>query len=77
MKYESEKEMLFAFLSRIDYNQDWKEVEHEISYDLGDYAFNDISPDKIVRIARLIHTELRDHKQLMIADESDDSVECK
>jgi len=38
-EYNSDKEVVFAFMRRVDYNQTWKEIEYGLSYDFGDYDF--------------------------------------
>lgn len=39
MAYNSDKEVVFAFMRRVDYNQTWKEIEYGLGYDFGDYNF--------------------------------------
>ena len=39
MEYNSDKEVVFAFMRRVDYNQTWKEIEFGLGYDFGDYNF--------------------------------------
>lgn len=39
MEYNSDKEVVFSFMRRVDYNQTWKEIEFGLGYDFGDYNF--------------------------------------
>ena len=39
MAYKNDKEVVFAFMRRIDYNQTWEEIARGIDYDLGDFNF--------------------------------------
>ena len=37
--YNNDKEVIFAFMRRVDYNQTWEEIEFGLGYDFGDYYF--------------------------------------
>ena len=37
MAYNNDKEVVFAFMRRVDYNQTWEEIEYGLGYDFGDY----------------------------------------
>mgnify|MGYP003643545382 CR=1 FL=1 len=39
MGYNNDKEVVFAFISRVNYNQTWEEIEFDLGYDFGDYNF--------------------------------------
>lgn len=39
MAYENDKEVIFAFIRRVDYNKSWQEIEYGLGYDFGDYDF--------------------------------------
>jgi hypothetical protein len=39
MAYNNDKEVVFAFMRRVDYNQTWEEIEYELGYNFGDYDF--------------------------------------
>jgi len=39
MAYNSDKEVVFAFMRRVDYNQTWEEIEYGLGYDFGDFRF--------------------------------------
>lgn len=39
MAYNSDKEVVFAFMRRVDYNKTWEEIEYALGYDFGDYYF--------------------------------------
>ncbi len=39
MSYSSDKEVVFAFMRRVNYNQTWEEIEYGLGYDFGDYRF--------------------------------------
>jgi hypothetical protein len=39
MSYNNDKEVVFAFMRRVDYNQTWEEIEYQLGYDFGDYNF--------------------------------------
>lgn len=39
MSYNNDKEVVFAFMRIVDYNQTWEEIEHQLGYDFGDYNF--------------------------------------
>lgn len=39
MGYDSDKEVVFALMSRVNYNQTWEEIEYQLGYDMGDYNF--------------------------------------
>ena len=39
MAYDSDKEVVFALMRRVDYNKTWEEIEYELGYDMGDYNF--------------------------------------
>lgn len=39
MGYNSDKEVVFAFLRRIDLNKTWEEINHDMGYDFGDFHF--------------------------------------
>lgn len=41
MQYNSDKEVVFAFMRRVDYNQTWKEIEFGLGYDFGDFHFGE------------------------------------
>lgn len=58
MNHDSKKDMAFYFLKRIDYNQEWKDVEYGMGYDFGDFNFDKPGiQEKIRRIAKQIHLE--------------------
>lgn len=35
----TDKEVVFAFMRRVDYNQTWEGIEYGLGYDFGDYTF--------------------------------------
>jgi len=37
--YANDKEVVFSFLRRIDYNQRWEDIEFGMGYDFGDFNF--------------------------------------
>lgn len=39
MGYNSDKEVVFAFMRRVDYNQTWEKIEYGLGYDFGDFRF--------------------------------------
>ncbi len=39
MGYSSDKEVVFALMSRVDYNKSIEEIHHDLGYDMGDYNF--------------------------------------
>lgn len=39
MGYNSDKEVVFALMSRVNYNQSWEDIEFALGYDFGDYRF--------------------------------------
>lgn len=39
MQYSSDKEVVFAFMRRVDYNKTWEEIDFELGYNFGDYNF--------------------------------------
>ena len=39
MGYTSDKQVVFAFLRRVDFNQTWEEIEWGLGYDFGDFDF--------------------------------------
>ncbi len=39
MSYKNDKEVVFALMRRVDYNQSWEEIEYGLGYDMGDYNF--------------------------------------
>ena len=39
MGYNSDKEVVFAFMRRVDYNKSWEDIEFGLGYDFGDYQF--------------------------------------
>jgi hypothetical protein len=39
MEYSNDKEVVFAFMRRVNYNKTWKEIEFDLGYDFGDYYF--------------------------------------
>lgn len=50
--YDNDKEMLFYFLCRINYNQSLEKMKMDIGYDLGDFMFeNKETKEKIRRLA--------------------------
>lgn len=51
--------MMFHLLSKINYNQSWEGIKHDLGYDLGDYHFiGRDSREIILRLARQMHIEL-------------------
>jgi len=41
MAYNSDKEVVFSFLQRVDFNEPWDKIEFGLSYDFGDFRFGD------------------------------------
>ena len=39
MAYNNDKEVIFAFMRRVNYNLTWEEIEFGLGYDFGDYNF--------------------------------------
>jgi hypothetical protein len=39
MEYNNDKEVVFALMRRVDYNQTWEEIEYQLGYDMGDFDF--------------------------------------
>jgi hypothetical protein len=39
MAYSNDKDVVFSFMQRVDYNKSWEEIEYELGYDFGDYNF--------------------------------------
>jgi hypothetical protein len=39
MEYKSDKDVIFSFMKRVDYNKTWAEIEHDLGYVFGDYNF--------------------------------------
>ena len=39
MGYSSDKQVVFSFLSRIDFNESWEDIEYGMGYDFGDFNF--------------------------------------
>jgi hypothetical protein len=39
MKYKNDKEVVFVFMRRVNYNLPWEEIEYQLNYDFGDYNF--------------------------------------
>lgn len=39
MAYNNDKEVVFSFMRRVDYNQTWEEIEYGLGYYFGDYNF--------------------------------------
>ena len=39
MNYNNDKEVVFAFMRRVDFNQSWEDIEYGLGYDFGDYHF--------------------------------------
>lgn len=39
MAYNNDKEVVFAFMRRVDYNKSWEEIEYDLGYDFGDFNF--------------------------------------
>lgn len=39
MAYNNDKEVIFAFMRRVNYNQSWEDIEYGLGYDFGDYNF--------------------------------------
>jgi hypothetical protein len=39
MAYNNDKEVVFAFMRRVDFNKSWEEIEYGLGYDFGDYNF--------------------------------------
>mgnify|MGYP003639017725 FL=1 len=39
MAYNSDKEVVFAFMRIVDYNKTWEEIEYGLGYDFGDFRF--------------------------------------
>lgn len=59
MNHKNEKEMMFHFLGRINYNQPWEKIQRDMGYDFGDYFFVGKDTREIIkRLARQIHIEL-------------------
>lgn len=56
--YKNEQEMLFAFLSTIDYSKTFEEIEYDMGYDLGDWAFMIIPTSTIKQLVKSTWIEL-------------------
>jgi hypothetical protein len=39
MEYNSDKEVVFAFMRRVNYNKSWEEINFGLGYDFGDFNF--------------------------------------
>ena len=39
MNYKNDKEVIFALMRRVDYNNTWEEINYALGYDMGDYRF--------------------------------------
>jgi len=39
MAYENDKQVIFAFMRRVDYNKTIEEIISDLGYDFGDYKF--------------------------------------
>lgn len=39
MGYSSDKEVVFALMSRVNFNKSIEEIHHDLGYDMGDYSF--------------------------------------
>lgn len=39
MSYNSDKDVVFAFLQRINFNKEWKDIDYGLGYDFGDFNF--------------------------------------
>jgi hypothetical protein len=37
--YNSDKEVVFSFLQRVNYNESWEDIEYGLGYDFGDFNF--------------------------------------
>ena len=49
MKYKNDKDVVFAFMRRVDYNKTWEEIEDEIGYYFGDYNFGKGHDSKLIQ----------------------------
>ena len=49
MKYKNDKDVVFAFMRRVDYNKTWEEIEDEIGYYFGDYNFGKGNDSKLIQ----------------------------
>ena len=49
MEYKSDKDVIFSFMRRVDYNKTWEEIEHELGYNFGDYNFGKGHDSKLVQ----------------------------
>ena len=59
MKHETEQKMLLHFLN-LDYTQTWEEIENEVGYNFGDYAFQTLKPNDIMPMVRFMWASLHD-----------------
>lgn len=61
MGYNSDKEVVFSFLRRVDYNDTWENIEYQLGYDFGDYRFGNGDSEelrkKIKRVIKQIKLE--------------------
>jgi hypothetical protein len=39
MSYSNDKEVVFYFLERVNYNKSWEDIEFGLGYDFGDFNF--------------------------------------
>lgn len=39
MGYNNDKQVVFSFLRRIDFNKSWNEIEIDMGYNFGDFHF--------------------------------------
>lgn len=39
MEYNNDKEVVFSFMRRVDFNDTWENIEYSLGYDFGDYHF--------------------------------------
>lgn len=49
MTHKNDQEMIFNILKNIDYSKEWKEINYELGYTLGDYSFENPDTYTIVR----------------------------
>lgn len=55
MEYSSDKDVVFTFMQRVNYNKTWEEIEYDLSYDFGDYRFgNGDTPELRAKIKETI-----------------------
>jgi len=39
MGYSNDKEVVFTFIQKVDFNKSWEDIEWELGYYFGDYNF--------------------------------------